>query len=181
MIQIMDKNAVKILLRLNKLRVGVFIDDANLFYTQKRLGWKISWLRYKKLIDQYSKSSDFYYYIGNPPTEKNRKETKKIVQKLIKIGYKVKTKPLKKIFVSREKFIYKCNFDVEMALDVSEKIDRLDMVIISSGDGDFLAIKNLCLKKGKKFMVICFEKNIAWELKLVHHLYFENIRTLVQK
>ena len=177
----MDDQTVKILSRLNKLRVGVFIDDANLFYAQKRLGWKISWLKYKKLIDKYSASSNFYYYIGTPPTDKNQRVTGKIIQKLIKIGYKVKTKPLKKIFVAREKFIYKCNFDVEMALDVAEKIDKLDLVIISSWDSDFLEIKSFCLKNKKGFMIICFEKNIAWELKLVHHLYFEQIKSLIQK
>ena len=66
-------------------------------------------------------------------------------------------------------------------MDVAEKIDNIDTVIISSGDSDFIAIKNYCRKMGKDFLVICFEKNMAWELKYVHRIYFEKIKDQLSK
>ena len=172
----MDKKTEKLLQDLKGQKTAVFIDSANLFYAQKRAGWKISWLKFYKLLSKHTKISTINYYIGTPQEKDKALENKKMTSKLSRIGYTVVTKPLKKIFVARNKFVYKCNFDVEIALDVAEKIDKIDTVIISSGDSDFIAIKNYCIKRDKSFLVICFEKNMAWELKYVHRIYFENLK-----
>ncbi|HCR36010.1 hypothetical protein A2130_04170 [Candidatus Woesebacteria bacterium GWC2_33_12] len=177
----MDKETEKILSSLKSQTTGIFIDSANLFYAQRRAGWKISWLKFYKFLSEYTKLKSVNYYVGTPQEKGKALENKKLTSKLSKIGYTVITKPLKKIFVARNKFVYKCNFDVEIALDVAEKIDNIDTVIISSGDSDFIAIKNYCRKMGKDFLVICFEKNMAWELKYVHRIYFEKIKDQLSK
>ena len=100
-----------------------------------------------------------------------------------KFNFLVKTKPLKKIYVDdeRKEFKYKCNFDVEMALDVARLIEKLDVVVIISGDSDFLAVKDFCIERKKDFLIMCFEKRVPWEIRKIHHIFFEEIRNAVQK
>jgi len=33
-------------------KVGIFIDEANLFYTQKESGWKIDWEKFKIVLNK---------------------------------------------------------------------------------------------------------------------------------
>ena len=178
-----DKRVISVLdLGLDN-KVGVFIDDANMFYVQRELGWKFDWNKFKRFLATYFKNREYRYYLGMP-LEKDRKEkNNKIKKELEKMGYRVRTKPLKKIYINDEKseFKYKCNFDVEMALDVADLVDKFDMVIIVSGDSDFLAVKEFCVKRKKKFLVMCFEKRVPWEIRKIHHLFFEEIREKIQK
>jgi uncharacterized LabA/DUF88 family protein len=44
------------------------------------------------------------------------------------------------------KFMKKADVDVEITLDVVRNIDDLDVVIVMSGDRDFLELKNIELK-----------------------------------
>lgn len=171
----------KFLSKFRDLKTAVFIDSANLFYAQKRVNWKISWKKLYGFLNDNFKLDSVNFYLGMPQNKIKSAQNKRLISKLTRIGYRTQTKPLKKIYIYKDKFVYKCNFDVEISLDVAEKIDKLDLVIISSGDSDFLAIKNYCLKRSKKFLVLCFERNVAWELRLVHHLFFEKIRKLVEK
>ena len=95
----------------------------------------------------------------------------------------MKTKPLKKIYLDDKKmdFKNKCNFDVEIAFDIARIIEKLDSIIIVSGDSDFLEAKNFCIEKGKDFLMICFEERVAWEIRRIYHLFFEDIKEIVKK
>ena len=37
---------------MEKPKVKIYIDGANMFYTQKRLGWSISWKKVKNYIEE---------------------------------------------------------------------------------------------------------------------------------
>lgn len=81
---------------------------------------------------------------------------------------------------TKTKFEYKCNFDVEIAFDVARQIDQLDLVIIGSGDSDFLEVKSYVLEHGKSFVVLCFEKGIAWEMRKGYHIFLEDLREFIE-
>ena len=71
--------------------------------------------------------------------------------------------------------------DVEIVLDVVRMIDNLDVVIIMSGDSDFLALKNYVVKeKEKNILFMGYKENMAWELRLCWHLYINRIRNEVE-
>ncbi|MCG2685769.1 hypothetical protein L6258_00170 [Candidatus Parcubacteria bacterium] len=42
-------------------------------------------------------------------------------------------------------------------------------------------IKNFALEHNKTFMALCFERLVAWEIRRVHHIFFEDIREFVEK
>ena len=71
----------------------------------------------------------------------------------------------------------KADVDVEITLDVVRNIDNLDVIIIMSGDSDFLELKNYVIKdKGKNILFMGYEENMAWELRQCWHLYINKIR-----
>jgi len=179
----MPEDYSKILERLKGKTAGIFIDDANLFYIQKKTGWKIDWLKLKNFLEQYFKIGFIRYYMGMPPSGESRFNNERIKKDLEKIEFKVITKPLKKIYLddTRDKFKNKCNFDVEISFDITRNIDKVHLVILMSGDSDFLEAKNFCLEKGKSFLIMCFEKRAPWEFRLIHHVFFEDVEQFVKK
>ena len=52
-------------------------------------------------------------------------------------GFAVVTKPLKEFTDAQGRRRVKGNMDIELAIDVMEMSDRVDHVVIFSGDGDF--------------------------------------------
>ena len=70
---------------------------------------------------------------------------------------------------------------MEIAFDIARYVDKVDAVIIMSGDSDFLEAKNFCLEKGKKFLIVCFEERVAWEIRRIYHLFFEDIKDFIKK
>jgi len=66
---------------------------------------------------------------------------------------------------------------VEIVLDVVRNIDNLDVVIIMSGDSDFLELKNYVVKDRKKNIIFAgYEENMAWELRQCWHIYLNRIK-----
>lgn len=174
---------LKILEKFKNKSAGIFVDDANLFYIQKKVGWKVDLLKLKEFLRQYVKLVICRYYMGMPPDGKARLENEEIKKEVEGVGFEVKTKPLKKIYLDSKKldFKHKCNFDVEIAFDISRNIKKLDLVIIVSGDSDFLETKNFCLENNKGFMVMCFEERVAWEIRKIYHVFFEDIKKFIKK
>lgn len=166
------------------MRIAVFVDGANYFYMQKKLGWFVD---AKKLLDYCAKSfgeiSDAYYYIGKdaPPEAKQEK----YLRALTYMGYSLVTKPIKTIYdqetgESRQK----ANLDIEIVLDMFNTIDNYDMAVLVSGDGDFERPLQLLKARGKKFKVIATSGFVAREILDVcgmHYIDFNGIKDDVEK
>ena len=90
-------------------------------------------------------------YAGTPLTQEDQTSFDRFGQAVVKSDFELITKPLKKIWIDRAsgKFVHKCNFDVEIAIDVARHVHEIDMVIIGSGDSDFLEIHNFAKERTK--------------------------------
>lgn len=179
----MPNCSTDILEKFKDKKAAIFIDDANLFYMQKRIGWEIDWQKTKEFFEGYLPNSLWFYYLGMPSCGKGLFENEELKGGLEKSGFCVRTKPLKKIYLDDQKtnFKHKCNFDVEVAFDIARNIDKVDAVIVMSGDSDFLEAKNFCLQKSKGFLFVCFEARVAWEIRRVYHVFIEDIKDFVKK
>lgn len=155
---------------MNKAKAIVFIDGANVFYTQKQLGWSIDW---KKTLQQVSKEFDVIetrYYTG---IKNNDEGMKKFLQRLREIGLKTVTKPLKLIKDQQGNILFKSNCDVEMTVDILLEVNNFDTLVLFSGDSDFVhLIKVLQKQFQKKVTVYSSRRTISWELKLVADKYY---------
>ena len=102
-------------------KVAVFIDAANMLYSQQTLGWKID---YKKLIAGLKKDFDLVFvgfYYG--AIEKNSGQ-EKFFQMLKDRGYTLRTKPVKYIKTPKG-IIFKGNLDIELVFDALTSKNKL--------------------------------------------------------
>lgn len=146
-----------------KGRVYVFIDAANIFYTQKTLGWRIS---YEKLKNYFQKEAGaqlgkLFVYTAH---DSDRPQQKKFLDMLEINGYIVKTKPVKRIRVGKGVYQWKGDFDVELTMDALDCIEKFDTAILLSGDSDFAPVVQRLKGKGRKVIVMSAKGHISREL-----------------
>ena len=175
-------NYFRILEKFKNKSAGIFVDEANLFYSQKTLGWHVDWRKVLEFLKQFYDIKIAQYYMGMPLQKESYERNILIKARLEKDGFKVISKPLKKIYTDNQKknFIYKCNFDVEITRDVIRNLDKIDIALLASSDSDFIGLRDDVVSREKGFIFICFEHNVAWEIRRSYHLFFEEIRKEVQ-
>ncbi|MCE7929722.1 MAG: NYN domain-containing protein [Chloroflexi bacterium CFX7] len=79
-------------------------------------------------------------------------------------GYKIVTKPLKRFADGS----IKANVDIELALDVITMLDRLDIVCVVSGDGDFQRLVEVVQSRGVRVEVVGVGSSVASNLRKIH-------------
>jgi len=170
-------------------RAKVHVDGANMFYTQRKLGWTIDWEKVKTVISQEFDALEFRYYTG---LKKGDRKMPKYLRYLDKIGFTTITKPLKKIAIDKGHpawklhgytYIYKANLDVEMTADILLERAELDCVILFSGDSDFADLAHRLTGLGRSLVVFSSRKTLSWELKLAcqEYRYLEDFRDAFER
>src|SRR5690606_19470562 len=69
-------------------------------------------------------------------------------------GYTMVTKPTKEFVDSSGRRKIKGNMDIELAIDVMEMAEKVDTIIIFSGDGDFRRLIEAVQRKGVRVSVV---------------------------
>lgn len=148
-----------------KPKVKIYIDGANVFYTQRKLGWSIDWKKAKEFIEKDKDVIEWRYYTGLKDEDE---KMQKYLRYLNKIGFNTITKPLKKIKVgdTEKDFIYKANFDVEITADILLDKFKVEEIILFSGDSDFIYLVKKLKDSGVKVSIYSSRKTISWELKI---------------
>lgn len=150
-------------------RVAVFVDVPNIVYAADRLNIEIDWGKVLNYLtrDRQLVRATAYAPVSDDP--RHRIEQQKFVEPFYKLPYRILTKPLKR-FGNGE---IKANFDVELAIDVIAMADRLDVVSLISGDGDFRRMVELVQSKGVRVEVMAFGSSTAGELRMVCDRYID--------
>ncbi|TSC57281.1 MAG: cell wall surface anchored protein, partial [Parcubacteria group bacterium Greene0416_79] len=164
-----------------KYRVGVFIDGGNLYHTAKRSEWRVD---FSKLKDLFSKSADlaFIHYHVVVPRESDETYAGSLSHiRIARKTFTVKEKLMKYIWDEVEKKeIKKGDVDVDLAVDVIDSLSKIDVAVIVSGDSDYLAVKRYAEKYNKPVIFVGYQRNMAWELRLKSHIFFELIRGFIE-
>lgn len=146
-----------------KGKVYVFIDAANIFYTQRTLGWRIS---YERLKEYFQK--EYADYLGKmfvyTATDSTRPQQKKFIDMLEINGYIVRTKEVKRIRVAKGVYAWKGDFDVELAMDALDHLQEYDTAMLLSGDSDFAPIVQRMKEQKKNVIVMSAKHHISREL-----------------
>lgn len=121
----------------NLPQVGIFVDVQNVFYTttqsfNRNFDYNAFWA---KVSDGRDVNCAFAYAIDRGD-EKQRQ-----FQNILRaIGFEVKLKP----FIQRSDGSAKGDWDVGIAIDMMDYSEKLDRVVLVSGDGDFeLLVKRI--------------------------------------
>jgi uncharacterized LabA/DUF88 family protein len=150
-------------------KVGIFLDVPNLIYAAEQLGVRVD---FGKLLDYLTEGRQLvrataYAPITDDPA--TRFEKQRFVEPVIGHGYKIVTKPWKRFSDGG----MKANFDIELAVDILTMSDRLDVVVLLSGDGDFRRVCELVESKGVRVEVVSFSQSTAMELRSVADSYID--------
>lgn len=143
-----------------KKRRGVFVDVQNIFSTTRHSAPNAR-INYQALIEYFNESPDYQTtFTAFSSFDPEREEQRRFIMALALMGYRVITKPLKRL-PSGE---IKANMDMEIAMEILETARYLDEVVIVSGDGDFVALVNRLVLRGKIVRVVGPDQFSAPEL-----------------
>jgi len=132
-------------------RVGVFIDTQNLYHSAKSN--HRSNVNYEVLIEEAVRGRKliraFAYVIKS---EEGTEE--KFFESIQEIGIEIRVKDLQ-VFHTGAK---KADWDVGIAVDMIRLTEKLDVVVLASGDGDFIEVIRYCKSRGVRVEVMAFDK-----------------------
>ena len=134
-------------------RTALFIDGANLYSASRNLGFDVD---YRNLLEYFRKQTRViraYYYAAVLETEEYS-PLKPLTDWLAYNGYTLVTKPAREFTDSTGRRRVKGNMDIELAIDMLELADRLDHVVLFSGDSDFRRLVEAVQRRGVRVSVV---------------------------
>lgn len=138
-------------------RVGIFIDTQNLYHSA-RLGFN-SHVNYRAMVDTAVAGRRliraFAYVIKSEAGDES-----KFFEALTDLGIETRVKDLQ-VFYNGEK---KADWDVGIAIDIVRMSEKLDAVVLVSGDGDFTEVLKYVRSRGIRAEVMAFRKTTSAKL-----------------
>jgi len=147
-------------------RVAVFVDVQNMFYSAKHQ-FRAK-LNFQKLLDAVTRDRQLVraiaYIVQNPDIDQSS-----FVSMLQQNGYEVKSKALR----LRPDGTAKGDWDMGIALDSIAMSERLDTIVLVSGDGDFVDLVHLLKARGLRVEIFSFPYSTAEELRVSATEFFQ--------
>ncbi|MBW1917621.1 MAG: NYN domain-containing protein [Deltaproteobacteria bacterium] len=147
-------------------KVGVYVDSMNIV---RNGGYG---MRYEVLRRFASRNGDevvrLNAYVAideeRASSDPNYKATLNFISTLRDLGFKVIEKPIRWFTDESGRTYGKANADMDMALDIISQSDRLDIVYLLTGDGDFCNVVTMIQNKGCRVELIAFS-NVSATLR----------------
>ncbi len=138
-------------------RVGVFIDTQNLYHSARsKFNAHVNYkMMVESAVGERQLIRAFAYVIKSEAGDES-----KFFEALNDLGIETRVKDLQ-IFYSGEK---KADWDVGIAIDIVRMSEKLDAVVLVSGDGDFLEVLRYVKSRGIKAEVMAFKKTTSAKL-----------------
>ncbi len=147
-------------------RVGIFIDIQNLYHSSKHLyGARVN---YRELIKELVAGRQLIRAIGYVVKSETALGEASFFEALTKSDVELRIKDLQ-IFPGGVK---KADWDVGMAVDAIRMADFLDVVILVTGDGDYVPlVEYLKWGLGRQVEVAAFSRSTSAKLKEVADIF----------
>lgn len=149
------------------LRVGVFVDAENVRYNggyqmrydvlrrfAGRQGGTLQRLNTYQAFDVDRAKEDSEY----------AKKSRAYQQMVRDFGWKIFVKPVRRYTDEAGNVTTKANADLDMAVEAMLQADKLDQVLLVTGDGDFIQVVTALQNKGCRVELIGF-RNVSGDLK----------------
>ncbi len=139
-------------------RVGLFVDVSNMYHCAKNL--YNARVNFKEILKQGTAGRKLIRAIAYV-VQSNTGEEENFFEALSKSGFEVRMKELQ-IFTGGAK---KGDWDVGVAIDAIKLANKLDVIILVTGDGDFIPLVNYLKENvGCQVEVISFVETTATKL-----------------
>ena len=138
-------------------RVGIFIDTQNLYHSAKNI-YKAK-VNFEAVVRESLGDRKLVRAISYVVTTESGEE-QAFFEALQKIGIETKTKDLQIFFGGAKK----ADWDVGMAIDAIKMAQKLDVIILATGDGDFIPLVEYVRSQGCQVEVISFGRSSSSRL-----------------
>lgn len=142
---------------LTQQRVAVLVDVQNMYYAARNLhNSKLEFSKLLKCLARNRRLTRALAYI----VERPGMEQEKFVEVLRRNGFEVR----KKMLIERSDGSQKGDWDLGIALDAVALSDKVDVVVLVTGDGDFVTLVHFLHSRGVRAEVASFPETTALEL-----------------
>lgn len=139
-------------------RVALFIDGANLYSAARALQFDID---YKKLLELFKTKATLVraYYYTVLIEDQEYSPIRPLVDWLDYNGYTLVTKPAKDYTDPSGRRRIRNSIDVELAIDMLDTCDRIDHIVLFSGDGGYRRAIEAVQRRGVRVSVVSTVKS----------------------
>ena len=139
-------------------RVGVLIDVQNLYHSAKNLyGRRVNFGEIlKTAVSQRNLIRAFAYVVRTKSGEE-----KPFFEALNNLGIEIRVRDLQEFYGGMKK----ADWDVGIVIDAIRTAPSLDVIVLCSGDGDFIPLVEYLKNQGKRVEIIAFGKTTSSKLK----------------
>lgn len=156
-------------------RIGVFVDVSNIYYC---VGKKFNQrkLDYRAYIDFIKDLGEVAHALAYGAQMNN--EAAGFIHCIKGIGFEPKYKTPKD-YHNRDNFKRKADWDVGIAIDIVRMIDRMDMIVLGTADGDLRPVVEWAKERGVDVIILAC--GISRELKDIATKYIEIPESMLEK
>jgi len=139
-------------------RVGVLIDVQNLYHSAKNLyKARVNFKEVLKLgVSGRSLIRVFAYVVSTKTGEE-----KPFFDALTKLGIETRVRELQEFYGGQKK----ADWDVGIVIDAIRIAPSIDVLVLASGDGDFISLVEYLKNQGKRVEIVAFGKSSSSRLK----------------
>src|SRR3990167_4020501 len=139
-------------------RVWVLIDVQNMYYSARNLyNSRVNFREILKLaVSQRNLIRAFAYVVRTKTGEE-----KPFFEALSKLGIETRIRDLQEFYGGQKK----ADWDVGIVIDAIRTSPGLDVIVLVSGDGDFIALVEYLKNQGKRVEVLAFGRTTSSKLK----------------
>ena len=139
-------------------RVGVLIDVQNLYHSAKNLYQaRVNFREVLKLAVSERNLIRVFAYVVRTKTG----EEKPFFEALTKLGIETRVRDLQEFYGGQKK----ADWDVGIVIDAIRMAPSIDVLVLASGDGDFISLVEYLKNQGKRVEVVAFGRSSSSRLK----------------
>ncbi len=139
-------------------RVGVFVDVQNLYYSARNI--YSARVKFNEVLNSAVAGRKLIRAIAYV-VEANMPEEESFFEALEKAGFEVKRKELQTFAGGHQKG----DWDVGIAMDIVKLMNKLDVVVLCSGDGDYAPLLEYLQMSGQFTETVAFGKSCSGKIK----------------
>ncbi len=144
-------------------RVALFVDTQNLYYAARdALGRNVDYERLLALAERGRRLQAATAYVVE---REGANSAYGFVTRLSALGYRVRRRAVRVHRGDGEgRLVLEGDWDMGIAADIVRVWDHLDVVVLASGDGDFVPLLELAQQRGLRVEVLAFREASAQAL-----------------
>lgn len=144
-------------------RVALFVDTQNLYYAARDAAGRF--VNYEQLLRVAARGRAVVAATAYVVERDGESAAHGFVTRLSALGYRVRRRFVRVHRADDQgRTVLEGDWDMGIAADIVRALDHADVIVLASGDGDFVPILQLAQERGKRVEVLAFREAAAQAL-----------------